>query len=150
MGNYTIFQKRFYHKCSENSRSQTVFRTDIFRKLSLGAPGGFCLKLLPAIFIHRLYFLKNYATVVIHPMQKRLPVEARGQNTLFTPTLQKSEQLLLNMKLYSEPLFSLLRDFRYHYPLKNDFGNQTHKLFKRTGTPSDEQKSISRRLILTV
>ena len=30
--------KKFYNKCSENSRSQIVFRTDIFRKLSLGAP----------------------------------------------------------------------------------------------------------------
>ena len=30
--------KKFYNKCSENSRSQFVFRTDIFRKLSLGAP----------------------------------------------------------------------------------------------------------------
>ena len=50
MGNYTIFQmhvrkswerqasKKFYNKCSENSRSQIVFRTDIFRKLTLGAP----------------------------------------------------------------------------------------------------------------
>ena len=26
------------YKCSENSRSQIVFRTDIFRKLTLGAP----------------------------------------------------------------------------------------------------------------
>ena len=49
MGNYTIFlnvrksqerqaSKKFYNKCSDNSRSQIVFRTDIFRKLSLGAP----------------------------------------------------------------------------------------------------------------
>ena len=30
--------KKFYNKCSENCRSQIVFRTDIFRKLSLGAP----------------------------------------------------------------------------------------------------------------
>ena len=30
--------KKFYSKCSENSRSQIVFRTDIFRKLPLGAP----------------------------------------------------------------------------------------------------------------
>ena len=28
--------KKFYNKCSENSRSQIVFRTDIFRKLTLG------------------------------------------------------------------------------------------------------------------
>ena len=48
MGNYTIFyvQKsqdmqtstKFNNKNFENSRSQIVFRTDIFRKLSLGAP----------------------------------------------------------------------------------------------------------------
>ena len=49
MGNYTIFwmfdnprrdqaSNKFYNKCSENSRSQIVVRTDIFRKLTLGAP----------------------------------------------------------------------------------------------------------------
>ena len=27
-----------YNKCSENSRCQIVFRTDVIRKLSLGAP----------------------------------------------------------------------------------------------------------------
>ena len=30
--------KKFYNKCSDNSSSQIVFRTDIFRKLTLGAP----------------------------------------------------------------------------------------------------------------
>ena len=29
---------KFYNKCSENSRPQIVFRTDIIRKLTLGAP----------------------------------------------------------------------------------------------------------------
>ena len=49
MGNYIIFldvrksqgrqaSKKFYNKCSENSRPQIVFRTDIFRKLTLGVP----------------------------------------------------------------------------------------------------------------
>ena len=49
MGNYTIFldvrkslerqaSKKFYKKCSENSSSQIVFRTDIFQKLTLSAP----------------------------------------------------------------------------------------------------------------
>ena len=48
MGNYTIFRcskilgesgkQEIYNKCSENYRSQIVFRTDIFRKLTLGAP----------------------------------------------------------------------------------------------------------------
>ena len=33
--------KKFYDKYSENSRSQIVFRTDIFRKLTLGAPESF-------------------------------------------------------------------------------------------------------------
>ena len=32
------------NKCSENSRSQIVFRTDIFQKLSLGVPGKFVLR----------------------------------------------------------------------------------------------------------
>ena len=32
--------KKFYDKCSEYSISQIVFRTDIFRKLTLGAPVG--------------------------------------------------------------------------------------------------------------
>ena len=35
--------KKFNNKCSENSRSQIVFRTDIFQKLSLGAPVPFPL-----------------------------------------------------------------------------------------------------------
>ena len=30
--------KKFYNKCSENSRYQIVFRTDISRILTLGAP----------------------------------------------------------------------------------------------------------------
>ena len=48
MGNYTIFQmfeilgeagkQEMLQKCSENSTSEIVFRTDIFRKLTLGAP----------------------------------------------------------------------------------------------------------------
>ena len=47
MGNYTICSKilgerqaskKFYNEFSENSRSQIVFGTDIFRKLTLGAP----------------------------------------------------------------------------------------------------------------
>ena len=52
MGNYTIFldvgkfwerqaSKKFYNKCSGNSRSQMVSRTDIFRQLTLGAPEPF-------------------------------------------------------------------------------------------------------------
>ena len=49
MGNYTIFQmfenprrgrqaRNFTANVPKNSSSQIVFRTDIFRKLSLGAP----------------------------------------------------------------------------------------------------------------
>ena len=30
--------QKFYNKCSENSRSQMVFRTAIFQKLTLGTP----------------------------------------------------------------------------------------------------------------
>ena len=39
--------KKFHKKCSENSRSQIVFRTDIFRKLTLGAP-ELCLEIFKA------------------------------------------------------------------------------------------------------
>ena len=31
-------KQEILQQCSENSRSQIVFRTDIFRKLTLGAP----------------------------------------------------------------------------------------------------------------
>ena len=31
-------KQEIYNKCSENSRSQIVFRTDISRKLKLGVP----------------------------------------------------------------------------------------------------------------
>ena len=41
--------KKFYYKCPENSRSQIVFRTDIFRKLTLGAPGYGQLK-APSVY----------------------------------------------------------------------------------------------------
>ena len=49
VGNYTIFP----NKCSENSRSQIVFRTDIFRKLTLGAP-----ERLWVASVHQAFFLK--------------------------------------------------------------------------------------------
>ena len=34
--------KKFYNKCSENSRSQIVFRTDIFPKIAVGCPWRNC------------------------------------------------------------------------------------------------------------
>ena len=45
--------KKFYKKCSGNSRSQIVFRTDIFRKLTLGAPGKYCRE--GHLFSSRIY-----------------------------------------------------------------------------------------------
>ena len=33
--------KKFYNKRSENSGAQIIFRTDIFQKLTLGAPEKF-------------------------------------------------------------------------------------------------------------
>ena len=68
MGNYTIFYmfenprrgrqaRNFTIKCSENSRSQIVLRTDIFRKLSLGAPDitRDALKLLAVVTLQTFY-----------------------------------------------------------------------------------------------
>ena len=48
MGKERQASKKFYNKCSENSRSQIVFRTDIFRKL----------RLVP-LFIERYYDTKR-------------------------------------------------------------------------------------------
>ena len=75
MGNYAIFfwggrgwskilgeeaSKKFNNKCSENSRSQIVFRTDNFQKLSLGAPS------IPAAAWRDLkqHFLRVYVCTV--------------------------------------------------------------------------------------
>ena len=49
--------KKFYNICSENSRSQIVYQTDIFRKLTLGAPESpFCIY----IYIYSLYTSNNH------------------------------------------------------------------------------------------
>ena len=37
-----LASKKFYNKCSENSSSQIVFRTDIFPKIVVGCPCGEC------------------------------------------------------------------------------------------------------------
>ena len=148
MGNYTIFQML---ENPRRGRQARYFTTNVPKILHLKpsseqifAENCRWVPLVDSVlnFYQRFSYIASIFQKItrqwkstLSTMQKRSPVEARGQNTLFTPTLQKSEQLLLNMKLYSEPLFSLLCDFRYHYPLKNDFCNQTHKLFKRTGTP---------------
>ena len=62
--------KKFYNKCSDNSSSQIVFRTDIFRKLTLGAPVFFfffwpfqqALQLLEKESIY--HFLHTYLRVL--------------------------------------------------------------------------------------
>ena len=70
MGNYTILEmfenprrqasQKFYNKCSQNSRSQIVFRTDIFRKLPLGAPEIFIsLKILSYFLVILLQLIKQ-------------------------------------------------------------------------------------------
>ena len=43
--------KKFNNKCSESSRSEIVFRTDIFQKLSLGA----------LVFLQNTCFTKVYS-----------------------------------------------------------------------------------------
>ena len=62
MDNYTIFQmlenpkivrqaRNFRTNAPKNSRSQIVFRTDIFRKLTLGAPDCCDVMLIFALYI---------------------------------------------------------------------------------------------------
>ena len=43
--------KKSYNKCSKNSRSQIVFRTAFFEKLSLSAPEGFAFLSVGTVFI---------------------------------------------------------------------------------------------------
>ena len=57
--------KKFYNKCSDNSSSQIVFRTDIFRKLTLGAPVFFFF-----------FFLAFSAGAKIARERKHLPFPA--------------------------------------------------------------------------
>ena len=59
--------KEFYNKCAENSRSHIVFRTDIFRKLTLRAPDSLCEVQKFAIILkhHSL----NQRLVVVNQMQ---------------------------------------------------------------------------------
>ena len=65
-------KQEIYNKCSENSRSEIVFRTDIFRKLTLGAPAEFfqyrmnikrerILSLLFHLYIH----LSAFSTIFV-------------------------------------------------------------------------------------
>ena len=42
-------RKKFHNKCSENSRSQIVFQSEIFRKVMLCAPEVFTLPVTQAI-----------------------------------------------------------------------------------------------------
>ena len=62
--------KKFYNKCFENSRSQIVFRTDIFRKLTLGAPDMYykerCCKKkfkINALFFHLPRYLREASEI---------------------------------------------------------------------------------------
>ena len=57
MGKERQASKKFYNKCSENSRSQIVFRTDIFQKLSLGAPAKLLLSLVVLLKLVKLLFI---------------------------------------------------------------------------------------------
>ena len=54
--------KKFYNKCSENSRSQIVFQTDIFRKLPLSAPArcGITMQISSSMKPARSYTLLGY------------------------------------------------------------------------------------------
>ena len=42
---------KYYNNCAENSISQIVFRTDIFRKLTLGAPAKLFVQAAQSRFI---------------------------------------------------------------------------------------------------
>ena len=68
--------KRFYNKCSENSRSQIIFRTDIFRKLTLGAPAISGNLLIVGDFNFHLEDSNNTDATKLHNLLKYFKSEA--------------------------------------------------------------------------
>ena len=54
---------KFYNKCSENSRSQIVFRTDIFQKLTLGAHDKSLIIIYHVTFSSNLNFILHMTLV---------------------------------------------------------------------------------------
>ena len=85
-------RKKFYKKCSENSRFQIVFRTDIFQKLTLGAPDQieneeaikstrdriYSLKVFYFLLYRRRYFL-FVSELIQYACQRRPEVRLRSQ-----------------------------------------------------------------------
>ena len=61
--------KKFFNKCSENSRSQMVFRTYIFRKLTLSAPDD----------------LYCFCASAVHSATRQLTVSTLSPHILSTP-----------------------------------------------------------------
>ena len=73
--------KKFYKKCSENSRSQIVFRTDIFRKLTLGAPEYTRKRVARAkllfYLVKLLLFLLSRCRFILRPGSDAAPLMCR-------------------------------------------------------------------------
>ena len=63
MGKGRQASNKLYSKCSENSRSQIVFRTDIFRKLTLGVPDNKKLISTYQVLTNVLRFLENFPSL---------------------------------------------------------------------------------------
>ena len=59
--------RNFTKKCSENSRYQIVFRTDIFRKLTLGAPDLCLLMRIIVLTLASLQFRRSYVQRFLNP-----------------------------------------------------------------------------------
>ena len=70
--------KKFYNKCSENSSSQIVFRTDIFPKIAVGYPWSVSkVKKLECTYMNTE---KECAWIRVHVMKfKRENGESNGQ-----------------------------------------------------------------------
>ena len=86
MGNYTIFQM-FENPRRGNSRSQIVFRTDIFRKLTLDAPVSVKKTALIGANVHILATLYQ----ALHPVLERLFCDLKKSRTHYYLRLEKNE-----------------------------------------------------------
>ena len=65
----------YCNKSSENSRSQIIFRTDIFRKLTLDAPAGSLTRAVveKLLVIFVIYFIAHSSVFQVKRLALRLP-----------------------------------------------------------------------------
>ena len=92
-----MVSKKFYNKCSENSRSQIVFRTDIFRKLTLGAPADLISIVNNPAFETTVSRISRYNRHFSDPFQTKNVICCKKSHRIVKLLLLCSRQIQCNM-----------------------------------------------------